>query len=517
VHRDLHQESPKAGPAAGLAAPVASAARNERAYLAGLALLTGCSWGRWLATGSLKVDESYPASAAGTLLFVALLVGWALLLWGFHGLLTDACDERRAAALPVLRVRRVAFLGLAVASLMLPMLSNDVFQLFSWSSLAAHGKDVFTTAAAFPQSEWRGYVAARWTETLCHYGPLSLVSAMPSALAHGNPWVALAILRACWLGPLVAVMLLSFRLVPSSAAFHTMLWLNPLWLLEGPGQLHCDLVGLTLVSAGVVLALRGRTIAAVFLYALAVLSKYIFILVGPWFLLFDRGSVRRRAVRALAMAAAIGACGAALYAPFWMGTHTLTAPIEDIAAEKPGGTLVEVVGDLVLVARGVSPAPAAASGMRGAPDDRASMGNAWFVVAAVKLLLKVVTLVVGARLLTIMLRRNRPEVTALGTGALVIVVVTLGAPKFEPWYLLPALPFFGLSCTSVWRRWLTVAVALGVLPTFANVLPTTSSIVPVWGVLSTGATVAWFFAMFRARFLVSLEPTSAASSTPAGV
>ena len=472
---------------ARLAAAIAALAANDRAYLAGLALLTACSWGRWLATGSLKVDDNYPPAAIATLLLLLLVVGWTLLVGSFSGMLADAFDDRRVAALPAARVRRLAFVGLAVASLMLPMLSNDLFQLFSWGSLAARGKDVFTTASAFPESEWHPYVSARWVETLCHYGPLSLVAAMPSALAHGNPWVAIVLVRVCWLVPLVAVMLVSFRLLPSMRAFHTMLWLNPLWLLEGPGQLHCDLVGLTLVSAGVVLGLRGRKVAAVLLYALAVVSKYTFVFVGPWFLLFDPSSVRRRAGRALLMVTAIGACGAAFYAPFWLGLRTITAPIQDILAEKPGGTLVEVVGDLA--ALGSSPSPP--------------------VVAAVSLTLKLVTAVVGARVLYVMLKRNGPEVVALGTGALIVVAVTLGAPKFEPWYLLPALPFFGLSCTPPWRRWLAAAVGLSVLPTFANVLPSSSPIVPVWGVLSTGANVAWFLAMFRARYLSSFADASA--------
>jgi len=484
---------------------LASASRNERAYLGGVAALTACSWGRWLATGSLKVDENLPGPGAGTALFIVLVAGWALLLWGFRGILGDAFDEGRAATFPVAHLRRLAFAGLAIASLMLPMVSNDIYQLFQFSSLAAHGKDVFTSTAAFSGSEWRGYVGARWLGTLCHYGPVSLVGAMPSALARGNPWIALGLVRASWLVPLVAVMLLSFRVLPSSRAFHAIVWLNPLWLLEGPGQLHCDLVGFTLVTAGVVLALRGRTAPALFLYALAVVSKYTFVFVGPWFLLFDPGSARRRLGRALAMAAAIAVCGAALYAPFWQGTQTLTAPIADILAEKPGGTLVEVVMDLALVARGVSPAALDALGAGGAAvDERALLGSGWLVVAAVKLALKGVTLAVAARLLYVMLRRNRPEVTALGTGALIVVAATLGAPKFEPWYLLPALPFFGLSCTPAWRSWLTTAVALCVLPTFANVLPASSPLAPVWGVVSTGANVAWFLAIFRARYLGSL-------------
>ena len=141
------------------------------------------------------------------------------------------------------------------------------------------------------------------------------------------------------------------------------------------------------------------------------------------------------------------------------------------------------------------------------------MGNGWYVVAAVKLLLKAVTFGVGARLLYVMVKqgRRRPEVVALATGALVIVVATLGAPKFEPWYLLPALPFLGLSCTPAWRRWLTAAVGLSVLPTFANVLPRTSPLFAVWGVVSTGANVAWFFAMFRARYMGTFAAMSEAA------
>ncbi|MGD0527102.1 MAG: hypothetical protein ABSE49_18305, partial [Polyangiaceae bacterium] len=190
------------------------------------------------------------------------------------------------------------------------------------------------------------------------------------------------------------------------------------------------------------------------------------------------------------------------------------APIHDILAEKPGGTLVEVVTDLALAARGLSPAALPDAG--GGPDEQALLGAGFYVVAVVKLALKLVTLGVGARLLAVMLRKNRPEVTALGTGALLVLSATLGAPKFEPWYLLPALPFFGLSCTGPWRRWLTTAIALGVLPTFANVLPSASPIVPVWGVISTGANVAWFLAMFRGRYLGSLDDARGVSPTVAG-
>ena len=128
---------PPGSPAAPLGpgdppAPDARDRTNERRWLLGLLVVTGCSWGRWLATGSLKIDENFPSLPVGLLLFVALMGGLLLLVLGWRGFL-----ER-----PPARPRRLAFAGLFVAAFMLPMLSNDVFSLFAYASLAARGIDV---------------------------------------------------------------------------------------------------------------------------------------------------------------------------------------------------------------------------------------------------------------------------------------------------------------------------------------------------------------------------------------
>ncbi|HZU84522.1 MAG TPA: hypothetical protein VE987_16445, partial [Polyangiaceae bacterium] len=72
--------------------------RDERRWLLGLALVTACSWGRWLATGSPKVDENYPSEAAGTALLVVLVGGWVLLVLGWCGLLVRPPERPRRLA-----------------------------------------------------------------------------------------------------------------------------------------------------------------------------------------------------------------------------------------------------------------------------------------------------------------------------------------------------------------------------------------------------------------------------------
>ena len=83
--------------------------------------------------------------------------------------------------------RRLAFLGLGVTALMLPMLSNDVFSVFAYGSLAARGQDVYTTASALPGSVWYPWIGAHWIHSVCVYGPTTLVGVLPPASRGGTP------------------------------------------------------------------------------------------------------------------------------------------------------------------------------------------------------------------------------------------------------------------------------------------------------------------------------------------
>jgi hypothetical protein len=63
---------------------------------------------------------------------------------------------------------------------------------------------------------------------------------------------------------------------------------------------------------------------------------------------------------------------------------------------------------------------------------------------------------------------------ALGTGTLIVAVLTLASHRFQSWYLVAALPFFGLRCTAVWQRWWISVIPLAVGTEFIHVLPRTA-------------------------------------------
>jgi hypothetical protein len=467
---------------------VARFRRDEGLWLAGISILTAASWVRWVATGSPKVDENYPTEPVGVALLAALVVGWALLVWGWRGLLLR----------PVANPRRLAFTGLGVASAMLPLLSNDIFSLITYGSLAAHGRDVYTTASALPDSVFFPFIGEHWNRKVCVYGPTTLLAILPAGLGGSNPWVAMAILRGLWLVPLVLVMRWSFRRLPDNPFFHTMVWLNPIWVLEGPGQLHADLLGVVLVVAGVVAQQRGRPVAGWVCWALATLGKYSFAFTGFWYWLSGARTTRERLLRLPAIAAVLVGLGVAFFAPFWRGPDTLQEPIRALAAMNPGGSMAEVMGHVVRVLRGGA-IPKPETPIRVALEiDRATKGPTWAIVS---LVMRIVALGAGARLLHVMLKWPRHEGRiAMGTGALCVAAITLASHRFQAWYLLAALPFFGLYCTPVWRRWWIAMVAVSVTPDFTHVLPVSAKVLPTWSAVSTGACVLLFLFWFRGRY-----------------
>jgi hypothetical protein len=456
---------------------------HEVCWLIGLAVMTACSWIRFLVTGSPKVDENYPALVPGTCLFAGLVLGWGLLVFGWYGLL--------ARPLPTGSARKLAYAGLGLTAPMLPLLSNDVYSLLTYASLAARGHDVYASAGALSQSPFFPWVGKIWDTKVCVYGPTTLVSAMPATLFGASPWLALALLRLAWLPPIAGVMELSFRRLSDRPSFHAMVWCNPLFMVEGLGQLHADVLGLAAMAAGIVLATSDRARTAWALYAFAVLGKYTFLFTGPWFWLLRATGLRQRLSRLAAMAAILLGVGVLFYAPFWRGPATLTEPIRTLGSINPGGSIVEVVGDVVQVLRG-----------RGIPSRdaaRAVMEPTWF---AVSLVLRVVFFGVAAVQLGRMWRRSDDaDDLALATGALVVASITLASHRFQSWYLMTALPFFGLRCDGPWRRWWVLVIALATATEFIHELPPAAAIVPVWGAVTNGGVVVVFLLWFRERLL----------------
>jgi hypothetical protein len=92
-----------------------------------------------------------------------------------------------------------------------------------------------------------------------------------------------------------------------------------------------------------------------------------------------------------------------------------------------------------------------------------------------------------------------------------VALLTVASHRFQCWYLLAALPFFGLASTPVWRKWWIAVVTVSVPVDFACVLERSSPVYPVWGAITTGAQVIVFLAWFRSRYW---QPAALAAASP---
>jgi hypothetical protein len=97
-------------------------------------------------------------------------------------------------------------------------------------------------------------------------------------------------------------------------------------------------------------------------------------------------------------------------------------------------------------------------------------------------------------------RRDDDRQIALATGMFIVIVLTLASPKFQSWYFMTSLPFFGLCCPPAWRRWWPWVLLATVAQEFPLQLPRNALLfMPAVG-LAGGASAIIFLWSFRSRF-----------------
>ena len=281
------------------------------------------------AFGLPRVDVGVGAYRAG---FRAWLAGaWVSYFCLMVGGAMGAPLPRRRSLLVM-----VATIALVVAVLWPPSFSCDVYGYVAYGRMQVlYGMNPYTTA--------QGVIATagdatgrflRWNIP-SPYGPLW------TTLSVGVVWLlrgagllgqvitmkligATAVVSAAWAGGRVAE-----RLSPGRGDLAFVgIGLNPLFVIEGAGNAHNDLVMMAFVVATFGAALDGRTSRAVFGAGVAGAIKFLPLLLVPWIVL-ERWArdpatswgarVREAAAYALAAALPIAVC----YGPYWVGARTL--------------------------------------------------------------------------------------------------------------------------------------------------------------------------------------------------
>lgn len=368
-------------------------------------------------------------------------------------------------------------------------LSGDVYAYIMYGRVSAvHGANPMTTPpASFPDDPFLAWMSPGYHDTPSVYGPawngLSHVLTLVAEALGGEVRLYLLLYHvACLAGFLLsiwAVWELLGRWRPRRQVAGTVLYAwSPLALLEA-GAIHNDFVMLGLVGVAIVVADRGRHVPAVALLTLAVLVKWIAVVVLIAVVLGAVGRAGSPRAGWLLLARDTGVAllvAATCLLPFGDPVSSLLSPFN---AEVSGA--INSLAELVTIAL---PRAAAAAGIH------LSIAQAMMAAEAVaKIMVLGVLALVTAKALKAPSLRSSVSIAASG-----LLAITLVAPKLWPWYALWSLMLAPMAA----RATRAGAVTLSVMVLLIYALSAAedgrtvwTAGLPVWIVAPVLAAVGW--------------------------
>ena len=426
--------------------PGIASLKSRPALLIALCLLAAAavSWARDWVAGTIGLDDRHLALAHKI---------WPFLLFGCFAALAGhlylkALQGKERPRQSHLLAGAIAIQLLAAPAL--PLTSSDVFAYVSYARLMHVGHNPYRVVPAeLGENDPRvALMAPRWRQTPMLYGPLTAWAT--AAVAPVETLVgALAAFKLEMLLASLAAVLLAYGfcrscLPPgqSEAAFMFFSW-NPLLAWEVGGQAHTEGLVLVAMVGFVWAAMRGREWLAALALACAVYAKLVLL---PLLCLYLCFVLRRRAARAIAIAAVVAALGVVLMLPFWQGAATV---------RRPMGTLV---ADSTLTARSLTDFVVWLTRPLG---DQVGRNVYWVALALGTLLLGWFGLRAALR------ARSLRQV--LRDGLVFFLLYDLiAAPWFQSWYMLWLLP---LALAEEDERWRTLVAVYSVLALVQYGLP----------------------------------------------
>lgn len=250
-----------------------------------------------------------------------------------------------ADALPPAWARRTAWAAIAVAVLAPPLLSGDVFGYLAWARMGVRGMNPYEHAAV---DVGRDPVAPfqLWHHGASPYGPLFTLGsyALAPVGVPAGLWAFKALAGAAAVATVEALRRTAAALGDPPGRAVLIFALNPLLLVWGIGGAHNDLLVAAVVSAGILLTVRGRPARGAVALVAASALKFSAVVALP-FLLLRPGGGRRPVLAAAGAAGAVAAVTIVAFGPAFLDIgHILGAEQSLVAVHSGPAELARAVG-----------------------------------------------------------------------------------------------------------------------------------------------------------------------------
>ena len=257
-----------------------------------------------------------------------------VLLWAGYALITLACLRGARLAGRFMAVI-LGLAGLIIALFSPPLLSTDAYAYASHGRifvLYAHNPYLWMPAGLVPiHDPTARFLVWNWPTI---YGPVWtwLEIGIAALLRPFGIWPEIVAFKLIGAAALLTAALAGRRIAARFSPGRENLTflaigLNPLFLLEGPGSGHNDLVLISFLLLGAMFYFDKKYVAAALCLGLSVGIKPITLALLPWVLLdYSRGRSWKKALTGIAAGTALVVLPLlALFAPFWAGPATIAA------------------------------------------------------------------------------------------------------------------------------------------------------------------------------------------------
>lgn len=433
------------------------------------------SWFHYFNTKSLKVDQN-PVNPfyLNIFLFTLLVISF----YYYIKLIKSNLDKYETLSLDYLYKYSINVLLISVVTL--PILSNDVFSVFSYSYSYLNGVDIYNLNYKAVKSVYTEMSNPTYVNLPCKYGPISmLVSNVSVYFAQQNVILALIFYK------------FFFFVFGSIFIFYAnkfdyqnrnyIILLIPIWWFQGIGQLHNDLFGVLFILIALFYYYKKDSIFITSIFiVLAMLTKLTFVLfaIFPILDMFinKKWNFFLKYVLYLVLFSLL--LGYIFYYPFIRTITDVLIPLKSMNTERPSSTFTDIFAHIGLI------------------FNQDFKSNYVVLIPIFKVLGLFTMALFSLYYLLKYYKSNANEKLIL---FLFLALIFIFSHRFLPWYFMIVPLFLFFTKDNEWIKWILIIFFVSTFQDFAIFINTNNLIGQITMVISTAFTVSLFFYKLKKR------------------
>lgn len=336
--------------------------------------------------------------------------------------------------------------GLALFATMPPDISKDIYVYLLEGKLALRGITTYTDGAANLLDPFYVNIDPHWLDCPNQYGPVPLFFFQAVAWLGGDnifmniAWMkCFDVLWAICIFGLLRRIATAIQLNPVTVL--TVFCLNPIFLIQGLGQMHIDLLSCVFVCVFILGIVQNRMwMVGLSIGLMGATKCVLFPLFWGLALIYAVYAWKQKVLNISALIASVLFSVAVLvvsYWPVWQGIGTILIPMAYHEHKEPVKSLVELLS-YVFAYFLPRTSPDYSS-----PDPFLSDKIYWGY--QLKPIFQAIALLLAARLAFSLIQVKNIHQLFYGFSRIMLLVFIVYSPVMHAWYFLFVLPFFALS------------------------------------------------------------------------